>query len=269
MRENCYFRLPFMALCLKNIGNKMKLDAYLQPSFVEKELQFSKAVVIMIDVFRASTTICVALNNGAKEILPIEDVDKAIRLYSNLDRESRFIGGERNGIRQNGFNAGNSPEDYAPEAVKDKTVIFTTTNGTQVFNKCKSAKAKFVGAFVNLHALAEHIKKMTEADPEIAEICVICAGNEGQLAYEDATCAGAYINCFKEMFAECELTDAALVASAIYERHKNELYEFVSNREHGKYLKSIGFEKDTQIAMQTDSCQVIPQIEGNIIKIAK
>ncbi len=244
----------------------MKIDAYLTPFFPEKEAQFDDSVVVMIDVLRASTTISACLNYGAKEIIPSESIDKAVHIYSSLSKESRFLGGERNGVKPSGFDAGNSPDDYPTELVKGKTVIITTTNGTQLFQKCKQAKLKLIAGFVNIDAVTRNVNKFVENNPSITGIVVLCAGTNGRISYEDTLCAGAIIERINGN-PDDELTDTAHIAMNLYRAHKNEMFEFLKTREHSLFLQSIGFEKDIDTALTFDRFPVVPVINGNSIKL--
>ncbi|MFW6276180.1 MAG: 2-phosphosulfolactate phosphatase, partial [Bacteroidota bacterium] len=206
----------------------MEIDAYFTPYFPEKETQFDDAIVIMIDVLRASTTICASLYNGAKEVIPSETLDRAVKLYSSLSKETRFIGGERNGIMPTGFDAGNSPFEYTEEMVKDKTVIISTTNGTQIFQKAKQAKARIIAGFVNNKSVLNYIDLNIKQGAEAAtKIIVLCAGNSGRLAYEDTLCAGSVINSLKSMNNNVYLTDTADAAKNLYNLHSIDYKDFL------------------------------------------
>lgn len=244
----------------------MKIDAYLTPFFPEREAQFNDSVVVMIDVLRASTTICACLHNGAKEIIPSESIDKAVHIFSSLSKESRFLGGERNGIKPSGFDAGNSPDDYPTESVKGKTVIITTSNGTQLFQKCKQAKLKLIAGFVNIDAIVAKVKSYIEQNESVSGIVVLCAGTNGRISYEDTMCAGAIIEKINGK-PEDTFTDTAHIAMNLYKAHKNELNEFLKTREHSEFLKSIGFEKDIDTALSINRFPVVPVIAGNSIKL--
>jgi len=113
----------------------------------------------MCDVLRASSTICSALYNGAKEIIPTTNSEQAMNIYVGLDRESRFVGGEQNLQKPSGFDAGNSPTEYTKEKVAGKTIILTTTNGTPLFTKAKSSKVRLIAAFVNFNTVLDKIEE--------------------------------------------------------------------------------------------------------------
>jgi 2-phosphosulfolactate phosphatase len=241
----------------------MKVDAFLTQFFTEKENQFKDSIVVMIDVLRASATVCAALSSGAKEVIAIDSVDKAVQIFSSLSKESRFIGGERNGLKPSGFDAGNSPADYTVEAVKGKTVILTTTNGAQLYQKCKLAKFKIVASFVNIEAVVNFIQSNSSEDTEIN---IMCAGNDGRLSYEDTLCAGAIINRIISIYPEITITDSAFATQSLYKLHESNLKEFIKTREHSLYLNEIGFEADIDLCLEFNKYPVIPMINGTSIK---
>lgn len=249
----------------------MIIDAYLTPYFPETENQFNDSYVIMIDVLRASTTVCAALFAGAKEIIPTDSLDKAVKIYSSLSKEMSFIGGERNGIKPSGFDAGNSPLEYHSDNVHGKNVIFTTTNGTKIFQKAKLAKARIVGSFVNITSVVNYILEKASILPDDSKpvrISIICAGNNGLLSYEDVLCAGAFINQFSNFVDDLIISDTADAARHLFLLHSNHLKSFIKTREHAKYLESLGFEDDLEVCLTFDVFPVVPLIKDNSIKLA-
>jgi 2-phosphosulfolactate phosphatase len=258
----------------------MIIDAYLTPYFPETEDQFKDSIVLMIDVLRASTTVAAAINNNAKEVIATEALDKAVALYNSLDRDVRFLGGERNGIKPPGFDAGNSPEEFSQEAVDGKTVIISTTNGTKIFQKAKQAKYRLIASFVNHSVIIEFINHQIEQfnqqqiEPDEnapinklkPNITIFCAGNNGRLSYEDTLCAGAYIDQLARQFPDSILTDTADVARNLYIFHKTDLVDFIKRCQHSLLLSELGFHRDIETALTFDIFPVVPVISGNSIK---
>lgn len=242
----------------------MLIDAYLTPYFPESEVQFKDSIVIMIDVLRASTTVCSALHNGAKEVIATETPEKAIQIYSNLSKESRFLGGERNNMRVDGFDAGNSPIEYSEDKVNNKSIIFTTTNGTQIFQKAKYEEYKLVGSFVNFNIIIDFVCKTLEN--KSLNISVICAGTNGRMAYEDTLCAGAFISQFNNLYPESKLTDTADAAKDLYQLHSDDLTSFIKLKQHPQTLIQLGFGDDVDLCLTLDKFPVIPVITGSSIK---
>lgn len=247
----------------------MRIDAYLTPFFPETESLFEGSVIVMIDVLRSGTSICAALNNGAKEIIPCDSLDKAVNVFSSLSKEVRFLGGERNGLKPSGFNAGNSPSEYTQEAVSGKTVIISTTNGTKIYLKAKQSLVRIIGGFVNHSAVMDFIDKKYFNSPEALQsgkIIFLCAGTNGRLSYEDTICAGAFINALKFKYKSVELTDAADASKNLFNLHTVDLMEFMKQREHAGFLCENGFAADVEACLQFDTFPVVPVISGSSIK---
>ncbi|QDU37081.1 putative 2-phosphosulfolactate phosphatase [Maioricimonas rarisocia] len=153
------------------------------PALLDPEtLPGSQAV--MIDVLRASTTIVHALAHGAAGVMPRESVEQARETAAANPPGTVLLGGERGGERIHGFDLDNSPLAYTPEVVADKTVVFTTTNGTRALEKCAAADRIFVGCFVNRAALL----RVLQADGR--PVHLVCAGTDGHLTAEDILLAG-------------------------------------------------------------------------------
>ena len=173
----------------------MKIDAYLTPYYPEREDRFKDKIVIMLDVFRSSASVCAALCAGAKEIIPAETIERAATVFGMLDRDIRFLGGERKGMKLNNFDAGNSPAEYTAERVGGKTIVLTTTNGAMIYQRAKDAKARFIASFVNKAILLETLEKNYLNDgTEGLEIVFLCAGTDGRVSYEDSLAAGCFID---------------------------------------------------------------------------
>lgn len=247
----------------------MRIDVYLTPFFPEIELMFADSYVVMIDVLRASSTIAAALYNNAKEIITTDTTEKAISIYNNLDKEHRFLAGERNCIKPSGFDAGNSPSEFKRELVENKTVIITTTNGTKIFSKAKEAKKRIIACFVNFDIVLNDIYDAIQ-DNKVKSIYFLCAGTNGRITYEDSLCAGAYISNIFKKFTDINITDSAKTSMDLYELHKSHLIDFIKSREHSQKLISLNLEKDVDECLSLNKYPVLPVLIGNkIIKEKK
>ncbi|MBS0209262.1 MAG: 2-phosphosulfolactate phosphatase [Planctomycetes bacterium] len=159
------------------------LNVHLLPELVEPERLRDRAVVV-IDVLRATTTIAFALNAGAREVIPCLEVDDARRRAAQYPAGTVLLGGERLGVRIEGFDLGNSPTEYTAERVINKTVVFTTTNGTRAMERCRLARRVLLGALVTRRAVAKALAGETDVD-------IVCAGTRGEVGLDDALTAGA------------------------------------------------------------------------------
>ncbi len=162
-----------------------RINVYSLPKFVEPE-ELAHGTVVILDVLRASTTIIYALQAGAKAVIPCREIDQARSIAGQYARGEVVLGGERNGLPIDQFDLGNSPDEYTPAMVKDKTIIFTSTNGTHALLHARYAKAILIGAFVNAAAIIQKLLGQKH-------IHLLCAGTDGQLSEDDILLAGMLV----------------------------------------------------------------------------
>jgi len=225
-----------------------------------KEEELNKKTVLVLDVLRASTTIACALHNGCKDIIPASSINGAIELSKKIGRGSALLCGEREGKKIEGFDLGNSPLEYEEEKIKDKTLIFATTNGSKAIVKGSSASSLVVGSFINFRSTFDYISSNSN------DLAIICSGKLDKFSIEDAACGGIYINEFLNN-GEHELNDAAFAALKLYEVHKDGLLEMLKKSSHGRYLIESGFEKDLCLCSELNSLGVVPVLnQGRLVR---
>ena len=240
----------------------MKIDLSFSTGQFE-DLQLRDKNVVVLDVLRASSTITVALNNGAREIIPVASIESAVKISGSLFGEVTLRGGERNGKIIEGFNLGNSPLEYSEAAVKGKSIIYCTTNGSVAMAKSRYARMLIVGSFLNLTTMVDFIRE------EKKDFLFICAGRLNSIGYfslEDAVCAGMMIQkLMKDESLELNLSDAAKAAHALYKSFGRSILKMLKISEHGIFLIEIGFADDLKICAAVDSVPVLPvQVESKI-----
>jgi len=143
----------------------------------------AKGLTVIIDVFRAFTTACFVFKNGAKEIFPVGDIDIAYKLKEN--NPDFLLIGEREGKKQPGFDYGNSPTDIEKVDFSNRTVVQTTSAGTQGLVHAIQADEIITGSFVNVQAVIDYIK---DQSPEI--LSLVAMGTSGiEISDEDKFCA--------------------------------------------------------------------------------
>ena len=158
-----------------------ELPAHVEPT------ELAGRTSIVIDMLRASSTICYALAAGAQCVVPLLEVDETLALATQMGREFVVLGGERHGHIIEGFDLGNSPSEYTPERVKGKMVLFTTTNGTKALAHASKSAHVLVGCVVNRAAIAQAVRFVPQVD-------ILCAGTDGEITGEDILAAGAIID---------------------------------------------------------------------------
>jgi len=245
---------------------KMRIDVFLTPGQID-ELQLRDKNVVVIDVLRAGTTIARALSNGAKEIIPVESVEAAVKLSAGLFGEVVLLGGERGGKIIEGFHLGNSPGEYVEDVVKGKSIVFTTTNGAVTMSKGRYAKQMAIASFVNIARVVDFTKDLKE------DIIIVCAGDRsvvGGFSLEDTVCAGMIIDKVRQGSTRgTALSDSASAALILYRSFARNISKMLDESEHGRQLIELGFKDDLKMCASVDSIPVLPLLSGNVIRLAQ
>jgi len=237
----------------------MRVDVAFLPQEIEGR-DLGRVVAIVIDVLRASTTIATAIASGCEEIIPTASIEEAVEIAKGYGRSDSLLGGERKGTKVEGFDLGNSPLEYTPDKLKGKKLIFTTTNGTGAIKAVKNAGVVLVGSFINLSSAAE------KARAGEMDILILCAGEGKKFALEDAICAGMMADRILSQ-GPAEESDSCVAARKIYEAFEGDLASALASSAHGRYLMSIGFREDIEVAARVDQVSVVPYLcEGQTIR---
>jgi 2-phosphosulfolactate phosphatase len=207
------------------------------------------AAVVVVDAFRASTTIAVLVSRGAL-VVPLASIEEAAT-YPGAD----YRIGERGGAKVQGFDFGNSPTEIGAAGLKrGATVVLSTTNGTRVVEAARSAPAILAGAFVNAHAVADALA----ADVNGARFAVIGCGWKGRRASEDESAAGAILHLLRQKGAE--LDERAERAVELYLTRPEET---LRRNSAARRLKRLGYEKDLDFCLAENTVPVVPRFKGD------
>lgn len=238
----------------------MKIDCQLIPAPVPGG--WKDSVLVVIDVLRATSTIVAAFVNGCKSIVPVAEVDEAFRLAKG-PMAGALIGGERGGLAVEGFDLGNSPQEYTSSRVQGRTIIMTTTNGSRAFRSLPQDTTGIAASFLNLGAVARYCLRQGR------DILFIPSGGEGGFSLEDTACAGGILEIIqKQLRGRTELTDAALASEILYDHFRGNLVEMLRSTVHGRYLMGIGREGDLVYCAQLDVTLIVPIYRDGEIVLA-
>lgn len=239
----------------------MKLNVHITTQHLD-ELYFTGKTSVVIDVLRASTVIVRAIQNGAREVIPVGTVDFAMKISGNAFNSQTMLCGERNTKKIEGFFLGNSPLEYTSEVIAGKSIILYTTNGSKAFVKAKFSENLFAACFNNLPAVAKHLIELNK------DVEIICAGTNGSFNYEDTVCAGKLIFEMMEHSQEIKLSDSAKASLLLAKSSGKSLIRMLKETEHGKLLIENGFEKDLKECSLYGITDVVPYyVSGSIKKL--
>lgn len=225
----------------------MTVEICVSPALYPFYADSNDKVVVVVDIFRASTTMCNALKNGAKSIIPVASIDEAQAYKKN----GYLVGAERNVKRCDFADFGNSPLDYTPEKVKGQEIVFTTTNGTQAIEKAADCHCLLVGAFSNIQSIADFCLSQKK------DVIVLCAGWNNRFNMEDTLYGGA----LAELLLEEDYTsssDATTVALDMWKQAKPDIKKYIGKSEHIKRLETNGLLKDAEYCLELNTANLVP-----------
>ena len=214
-------------------------------------------IVVIIDVLRATSVMITALANGAKAVYPYKDIESV--LENSKKSKSFVLGGERKGLKIEGFDFGNSPLEYTREAVEGKDMFMTTSNGTRAIeNSADGSKKLFIAAFLNVESVAEKILKEND------DTVIVCSGTDNNFSLDDALCAGEIIKRVKEKNKNVYLTDISLAMKKLAETSIS-IENTLEGSKHFEYLKTIGFYGDMNHCFTMDMFDIVPEYKNGVI----
>jgi 2-phosphosulfolactate phosphatase len=256
--------------------------------------------VVVIDILRATTTMCVAMENGANSIWPVDSVQKAAQAGSSF-----LTAGERNGEKVEGFDLGNSPQEFSEEVVKGRDIVMTTTNGTKAISLSEGAKNIYIASYRNISAVVQELQKQPE------DIVLFCSGWKDQVNLEDTLFAGEVIylvggsgyqvsgSGYREPEVDSpksvvgglesedsgpitkyqlpstnyqvpstryQLNDSSWLALKFYEEVRGEEGTFLENASHVQRFKSLHIESDLEVCLKRDTSELVLRVEQGIIR---
>ncbi|SUB89166.1 Probable 2-phosphosulfolactate phosphatase [Porphyromonas macacae] len=221
----------------------------------------SGAAVIVVDIFRASTTIVTALSNGAKGILPVTTTEEA-RIIGT--KNNYLIAAERN-VRKCDFALlGNDPSEYLPEIIQEKRIVFTTTNGTKSIRIAleNGAKEVLVGAFINLSATIDYLQKK-----QYKEVIVLAAGWKGQMCMEDSLYAGALVSILLKNNQGDACNDGASMAKDLWNTFcsdETQRLDYLKKCEHYKRLEENRLANVVPYCLKMDTKEGVYGVTGTL-----
>jgi 2-phosphosulfolactate phosphatase len=241
----------------------MKLEVLFTPAefaaLASRDLRGTACVVF--DVLRATSTFVTALQNGAKEIIPVAEISEALEIKKA--RPEILLGGERNGVKISAggidFDLGNSPREYAREKICGKTIVSTTTNGTRALRACAGAKTVLAAAFLNLGATAQFLRSNNFSD-----VLLVCAGTGENAALEDTLAAGALCEMLAGGFGSGANTASVETARRAYAKAKPNLAGAMRDSENAqRLLANPALRDDVAFCLQRDICPLIARMDSD------
>lgn len=245
----------------------MKLDIIFSPVGLTPG-ETAGRTVFLVDILRATTTMCAALTHGARAVIPVASTEEALKLAQTLDKDDTLLAGEQNCVRIPGFALGNSPREMTEDVVRGKTLVLRTTNGTRALLAIQGAGAVYAVAAANISEAGAKAKEVWEAD---RDLLVVCAGRENAFSLDDAYTAGRLaVAAMGGRKRSKGLNDAALACLDLVRRYGDRWDRPLRASRAGRELARLGFQEDVLDAARPDAYPVLLQYhDRRVTAVAK
>jgi 2-phosphosulfolactate phosphatase len=243
----------------------MRLDVAFTPAgLTPAEVQ--GRTVFVIDILRATTSMCAALSHGAKAVIPVGSTEEALRLAQTIGSTDVLLAGEKNCLPIPGFHLGNSPVEMGQSVVRGKTIIIATTNGTKALLASQGAAAAYATGAANLTVSGERAREALE---QKSDVLIVCAGREGAFSLDDAYCAGRLtVATLGGRKPRRGLNDAAIAALDLVRRYGDNWKRPLLYSRAGRELIRLGFRHDVLDAARLDAYPLLAHFHERRVTLA-
>jgi 2-phosphosulfolactate phosphatase len=232
------------------------VEVCFSPGLFRDVLTTGDFIVVLVDILRATTTICTAVGNGVEAIIPVASHDEARRLKS----EGFLVATEKDGVQLDFADFGNSAFSFTRDAIGGKTLVYCTTNGTRALEMAKNASSIAIGAFVNISAVTEWLAGQQK------NVVVLCSGWKNKFCLEDALFSGALTRRLLDTGLFCVECDSAEAAMDLWDLAEGNVLGYIEKAAQRHRLKKLGLDDVIPYSFACDQVNVVPVFDGKLIK---
>ncbi len=238
---------------------KRKIAVYFTPAEYLARKHDGKTIVVVVDILRATTSICTALENGVAAIIPVSGLAEA----KDLKKKGYIVASERNSDTLDFADMGNSPLHFLDENIRGKEIVLSTTNGTRAIEAAQDAFQVLIGSFLNISALSEYLSEQKEA------VTILCSGWKGVYNLEDTLFAGALTRRLLQSGHFMLGNDAALSAYVLWIEISPAFSQFIKGTDAAKRLIKKGLKEEVHYCTKLDTAHCVPLLKaGKIVNIS-
>ncbi len=241
---------------MAKLQEKMTVEVCFSPALFQDIVTEGDFVVVLVDILRATTTICTAVGNGIEAIIPVATHDEARRLKD----EGFLVASEKDGMQLDFADFGNSAFSFTRERIGGKTLVYCTTNGTRALDIARSASSIAIGAFTNISALTAWLVKQEK------NVVILCSGWKNKFCLEDTLYAGALTERLLEtgrFEAQCDSAEASLDLWSLAE---GDPLSYIEKASHRHRLKRLELDDVIPYSFECDHAEVVPVFDGEAIR---
>ena len=238
------------------LQERRSVEVCFSPALFPDVLTTGDFIVVLVDILRATTTICTAVGNGAEAIIPVASHEEARRLKS----EGFLVATEKDGVQLDFADFGNSAFSFTRDAIGGKTLVYCTTNGTRALEMAKSASSIAIGAFVNISAVTDWLVGQQK------NAVILCSGWKNKFCLEDTLFAGALTRRLLATGLFRSECDSAAASMDLWDLAEGDVLEYVEKAAHRHRLKKLGLDDVIPYSFACDQVKIVPVFDGTLIK---
>jgi 2-phosphosulfolactate phosphatase len=205
-------------------------------------------IVVLVDILRATTSICAAFENGVRRIIPVATLEAARK----MKEEGYLVASELDGKKLDFADFGNSAFNFTREAIGDKTLVYCTTNGTKALDIAKHAEKIAMGAFINLTALSDWLFGQKK------NVVILCSGWKNKFCIEDTLFGGSLAQKLLAHPDFCTRCDSAQAAMDLWNLARHDLLGYIEKAAHRHRLKKLELDDVIPYSFTIDLTNVVP-----------
>lgn len=238
------------------MSDKPTVEVCFSPKLYEYKLTKGNFITVVVDILRATTSICAAFDHGVKQIIPVSGLDEA----RAMKEKGYLVACERDGNVLDFADIGNSASDFIRDDLFGKTVVFSTTNGTKTINMARDAQEVLIGAFVNYGALTDYLIRQQK------NVVVFCAAWKNLFNLEDSVYGGAIAQKLLDN-GYTTFCDAALGAIDMWDKASPDLKAYLAKSSHRNRLRHLVSDEDFNYTVTLNTTSVIPKLNGDLLEL--
>jgi 2-phosphosulfolactate phosphatase len=229
------------------------LEVCFSPSLLTTVGQKPDRNVVVVDILRATTAMCVAFGYGVNSLVPVAIEEEAFK----KKQQGWLVAGEKDGVKLPFADFGNSPQEFRSLSIRGKDIVYCTTNGTKAIHMAKEYGKVMLASFVNIEAVCGWLKR------DGKDVLILCAGWKDTFSLEDAVFAGAMTDLLVNAYGFMPECDAAIASVTLWDQASKDLLKTVSRSSH--FLRLLGIEnrKSLKYCFYPEKFHVIPVLEGD------
>ena len=235
---------------------KRSVEVCFSPALFQDVLTTGDFVVVLVDILRATTTICTAVGNGVEAIIPVATHEEARRLKS----EGYLVASEMDGVQLDFADFGNSAFSFTSDAIGGKALVYCTTNGTRALEIAKSASSIAIGAFINISSLTEWLTRRQK------NVVILCSGWKNKFCLEDALFAGALSRRLLDTGLFRSDCDSAAASMDLWSLAEADVLGYIEKAAQRRRLQRLGLDDVIPYSFECDQVKVVPVFDGMLIK---